>query len=211
MTGHPVDLAVWQRAEQFRFFSQFDRPHFATTVRMDVTALMSSRKERDLSPFRHTIWAIGKGLHAVPELCMRFRKTTVTQYDRLLLSPTIPLENGDFRYTYLAYNPNRARFDAHAQEKIAEVRAGAPLNANDGSIEDVAYLSCLPWLDYTSLDNALPGPDDCIPRISWGKIVPKGDGFDMAMTIQVHHALVDGRQVGDFFDATQTALNDVAA
>lgn len=206
MTKTAVDLKTWPRAAQFRFFRTFDRPHYATTVRMDVSKLMANRKSENISPFRHTIWAIGKGLHAVPELCMRFRGDTVTQYDRLLLSPTIPLDNGDFRYTYMAFNPNRTRFDTHAQEKITEVRRGAPLNANDGTIEDVAYLSCLPWLDYTSLDNALPGPDDCIPRVSWGKIVPKGDGFDMAMTLQVHHALVDGLQVAQYFEAAQDAL-----
>lgn len=206
MTGQPVDMATWARAEQFRFFRGFDRPHYAVTVRMDVSRLMARRKAEHLSPFRHTIWAVGKGLHAVPELCMRFRGKSITLYNRLLLSPTIPLENGDFRYTYMAWNPTRSRFDTHAAEKIAEVRAGAPLNANDGSIEDVAYLSCLPWMDYTSLDNALPGPDDCIPRVTWGKIVPSGDGFDMAMTLQVHHALVDGLQVARFFEATQSAL-----
>lgn len=206
MTGHPVDLASWDRAAQFQFFRTFDRPHYATTVRMDVTRLMTAGKANGLSPFRHSIWAIGAGLHTVPELCMRFRGDEVTRFDRLKLSPTIPLENGDFRYTYLTWDPDRAAFDAHAQEKIAEVRAGAPLNANDGTIADVAYLSCLPWLDYTSLDNALPGADDCIPRISWGKIVEKDGHFDMAMTLQVHHALVDGLQVAQFFEATGNAL-----
>ena len=210
MTGQPVDLETWDRAAQFRFFRTFERPHYATTVRMDVTALMANRKAKELSPFRHTIWAIGAGLHAVPELCMRFRGDQVTHYSRLLLSPTIPLDNGDFRYTYMAWNPARDHFDTHATDKIAEVRAGAPLNANDGTIEDVAYLSCLPWLDYTALDNALPHADDCIPRVSWGKIVPRGDGYDMAMTLQVHHALVDGLQVAQFFEATGEALASIA-
>ncbi len=209
MTGKRVSLADWPRAEQFRFFRNFERPHYATTVRMNVSHLMQERKKWGVSPFRHAIWAIGKGLHAVPELCMRFKGERVTQYTRLLLSPTIPLENGDFRYTYMAWNPARERFDTHAREKIEEVRAGVPLNANDGAIEDVAYLSCLPWLDYTALDNALPNADDCIPRVSWGKIVPKGDGHDMAMTLQVHHALVDGRQAAAFFNATQAALDEI--
>ncbi len=210
MTGTRVNLDTWPRADQFLFFRRYDRPHYATTVRLDVSEMMAARARSGISPFRHTIWAVGKGLHAVPELCMRFKGETVTQYKRLLLSPTIPLENGDFRYTYLAWNPDRARFDGHASEKIAEVREGAPLNANDGSIEDVAYLSCLPWLDYTSLDNALPGPDDCIPRVTWGKIVRRGDHHEMAMTLQVHHALVDGRQVAEFFAAAEAALADVA-
>lgn len=209
MTGRPVDLKTWGRAEQFRFFRGFERPHYAITTRIDVSRLMAVRKHRRLSPFRTVIHAIGTGLHAVPELRMRFQSDRVTLYDRLLLSPTIPLENGDFRYTYLAWLKDRDAFDRHANERIEAVRAGQPLNANDGSIQDVAYLSCLPWLDYTSLDNAIPGTDDCIPRVSWGRIVPKGDGHDVAMTIQVHHALVDGRQVGQFFDATQAALGDI--
>ncbi len=208
MTGKRINLATWPRADQFRFFRGYDRPHYATTVRLDVTKLMDARASSGVSPFRHAIWAVGKGLHAVPELCMRFKGDAVTQYRRLLLSPTVPLENGDFRYTYIAWNPDRTRFDGHAEEKIAEVREGAPLNANDGTIEDVAYLSCMPWLDYTSLDNALPGPDDCIPRITWGKIVEKAQGHEMAMTLQVHHALVDGRQVGAFFQATEAALGE---
>lgn len=206
MKGQPVDLATWPRAAQFEFFRTFDRPHYATTVRIDVTKLMTTKAKTGLSPFRHAIWAIGAGLHAVPELCMRFKDDRVTHYDRLLLSPTIPLENGDFRYTYMTWEPDTVAFDAHASQKMAQVRAGAPLGANDGTIENVAYLSCLPWLDYTALDNALPNANDCIPRVSWGKIVPKGDGFDMAMSIQVHHALVDGLQVARFFEATQDAI-----
>ena len=206
MTGTIVDFNEWPRAEQFHFFRTFDRPHYATTVRLDVSTLMARRKDLGLSPFRHAIWSIGVGLHAVPELCMRFRGDVVTRFDTLLLSSTIPLDNGDFRYCYMQYDPDRAVFDVDAQQTIETVKSGNSLGANDGTIENVAYLSCLPWLDYTSLDNALPGPDDCIPRISWGKIVPKGDGFDMAMTIQVHHALVDGRQVAEFFEATQAAL-----
>ena len=105
MTGQPIDLDAWPRAAQFHFFRTFDRPHYATTVRIDVSHVMAQRQTRKLSPFRQAIYAIGAGLHAVPELCMRFRGDTVTRYDRLQLSPTIPLENGDFRYTSLQFAP----------------------------------------------------------------------------------------------------------
>ncbi|MDD9976543.1 MAG: hypothetical protein OXQ30_02240 [Boseongicola sp.] len=40
-------------------------------------------------------------------------------------------------------------------------------------------------------------------------IVPKGDGFNMAMAIQVHHALVDGRQIGAFFQSVQEAFDSL--
>lgn len=206
MSGRQIDLATWDKAEQFRWFRAYDRPHFAITTRLDVSHLMLQRKARALSPFRSCLWSIGAGLHAIPALRTRFDGDKVTIFDRLHLSPTIALDNGDFRYTYIAYDPDRPTFDAKAKSRIAAVRGNQPLGANDRQAADVAYLSCLPWLDYTALDNALPGPDDCIPRVSWGRITAKGEGYDMAITLQVHHALVDGRQVGAFFEATQSAL-----
>lgn len=197
-----IELDSWPGAAQFQLFRGYDRPHYATTARVDVSALKAS----GLPVFRSCLWAIGAALHAVPELRLRFVGDEVTRYDRIQLSPTIAVEGGDFRYTYLDWDPDRSTFDAHAAERIAQVRAGAPLNANAGELQAVGYLSCLPWLDYTSLDNALPGPEDCIPRVSWGKIVPKGSGFDMAVTLQVHHALVHGVHVGQFFETLSDAL-----
>ena len=79
----------------------------------------------------------------------------------------------------------------------------------DQIADDLAYLSCMPWLDYTSINNALPGPDDCIPRITWGKIVERDGRWEMAMTLEVHHALVDGAQVGAYFAAVQDALRAI--
>ena len=92
---------------------------------------------------------------------------------------------------------------------IEAVAAGGILDANSGERDDLAYLSCMPWLDYTSINNALPGPDDCIPRITWGKIVERDGRWEMAMTLEVHHALVDGEQVGAYFAAVQDALRAI--
>lgn len=207
--GRRIDLATWPRAEHFRYFCTFTRPQYATTVRMDVTRMMTLGKAKGLSPFRHTAWAIGTGLLAVPALCVRFRCDTVWQFDELILSSTVALKDGSYGYGYFPFQADRTAFDAECMRITTEVRTNTALNPDDGSMLNVAYLSCLPWLDFTSLDHAMPGPDDCIPRISWGKIVPKDGGFDMAMCLQVHHALADGLHVAQFFEATQNALNQV--
>lgn len=201
-----VDLATWPRADQFRLFRRYARPHFATTARVDVTHLMTAMKLAGHSPFRACIRAVGAGLHAVPELRMRARGGTVMEHDRVELSITVPLPDGNFRYAYVPWLDDAAAFDALCRERIEAARAGA-LNANSGERDDLAYLSCLPWMDFTALDNALPGPEDCIPRVSWGRIVERDGRHAMAVAIQVHHALVDGRQVGQFFAALQAALD----
>ena len=169
-----LDLESWPLAEQFRFFRDYDRPHYATTARVDVTALKAS----GLPVFRSCLWAIGAGLHAVPELRTRFqRRSVVTRYDRIALVADNCRRGWRFSLHLSGLGPGSRAFDAHAEAEIAKIRAGQPLNANSGEMEAVGYLSCLPWLDYSALDNALPGPEDCIPRVSWGQDRAEGRGL----------------------------------
>ncbi|MDX8350939.1 chloramphenicol acetyltransferase [Cognatiyoonia sp. IB215182] len=205
MTEHIVDLATWPRAAQFHFFRSYQRPHYAVTSRLDVSHLLA-RKADGVSPYRGCLYAIGTGLHAVPELCMRFRGDQVVRHDMVTLSMTVPTKAGSFGYAYVPYLSDFTAFDAQAKALIDQVATQGSLQANAGERDDLAYLSCMPWLDYTSINNALPGPEDCIPRISWGKFVDQGGRWDMAMTLEVHHALVDGEQVGAYFAAVQGAL-----
>jgi chloramphenicol O-acetyltransferase type A len=204
-----VDLDLWPRADQFRFFRGYEKPHYAVTSRIDVSHVLARKADAGISPYRACLYGIGAGIHAVPELRMRFRGEVVTEYDRIDLSMTVPLADGSFRYAYVPFDPDFAVFDRQAAAIIAAVAAGGALNANAGERDDLAYLSCVPWLDFTSINNALPHAQDCIPRISWGKFVEAGGRFTAAMTIEVHHALVDGRQVGDYFVAVQAALDRI--
>jgi chloramphenicol O-acetyltransferase type A len=208
MTYQIVDLKTWPRAAQFHFFRTYQQPHYATTTRLDVTHLMQ-RKSAGVSPYRGCLYAIGAGLHAVPALRMRFRGDVVVAHDIVTLSMTVPTETGSFGYAYVPFVPTFDAFDSKAAALINEVAKGGVLQANSGERDDLAYLSCMPWLDYTSINNAMPGPDDCIPRVSWGKIVQRDGRWEMAMTLEVHHALVDGAQVGAYFEAVQGALETI--
>ena len=201
-----IDIATWDRAPQYRLFRGFERPHYATSVRLEVSALMAAKGVRGVSPYRGSLYAIGKAIHAVPALCVRFQGETVHQYDRIGLSMTVPHEDGSFGFGYLDYTDDFAAFNAAAAAEITRART-APIEPDKGGRNDLAYLSCMPWLDYVSITNAMPSAEDCIPRISWGKIVHEGDRHVMSMTIEVHHAIADGLHVGQFFDAAQTALN----
>lgn len=207
-----VDLATWQRADQFRLFRTYDRPHYAVTSRLDVTRVVTTRKAEGVSPYRACLYAIGAGLHSVPELLMRFRGDVVVLHTAIDLSMTVPLSNrsGNFTYAYVPYDPDFEAFDDRCQSLIEAAGRDSALKPNTGERDDLAYLSCLPWLDFTSINNAMPGPNDCIPRVSWGKFVEAADRtWSMAMTLEVHHALVDGSQVGAYFASTQRALNDL--
>ncbi len=200
-----VDLDSWPRAAQFRFFRTFARPHYAITSRLDVTKLVA--RKADVSPYRACLYAIGAGLHHVPELRMRFRGDGVVLHDTVALSMTVPNTSGSFNYAYVPHIPDFEQFDREAKTLIDAVAQSEDFGAHVGETDALAYLSCLPWLDFTSMNNPLPGPDDSIPRISWGKFVPEGGRMRMAMTLEVHHALVDGQHVGDYFAKVQNVLD----
>lgn len=215
-SSREIDIENWSRAGQYRLFRTYERPQFATTARLDVTALMTRAKPAGVSPYRAFIHTIGAGVHAVSALKTRFTPSPdggekVFEFDEIALSATVPRPGDTFGYAYFPYFADWARFDESCKAIIEETAKGTDLGANTGERVDLAYLSCLPWLDFTALDNALPGPDDCIPRFSWGKLVKSPDGrWSCAMAVQVHHALADGLQVGQFFEAAQANLDRYA-
>ncbi len=209
MTETIVDLETWPRAAQFQWFRSYDRPHYATTSRLDVTHLLARRDAAEINVYRASLFAISKGLHAVPELLMRFRGDTVVHHAQVDLSMPVPTARGSYNYAYVPYTPDFADFDAATKAILTKTADTDDLNAVGEGKDNVAFLSCMPWLDYTSINNAMPYKDDCIPRVNWGKYVPESDAWKMAMTLEVHHALVDGQHVGAFFQAVQDALDAI--
>ena len=50
--------------------------------------------------------------------------------------------------------------------------------------------------------------DDSIPRVCWGRYTPGGGGrWSVAVALQVHHGLLDGAHVAQFFAAMQAAAD----
>lgn len=132
---------------------------------------------------------------------MRFRGDEAVAHDMITLSMTVPTDRSSFGYAFVPYLADFQVFDVKAKSLIDAVAAGGVLNANNGERDDLAYLSCVSWLDFTSINNALPGPDNCIPRITWGKFVERDGRWEKAMTLEVYHALVVA-----YFAAVQGAL-----
>lgn len=204
-----IDVETWERGATYRWFRAYAKPHYAITCRVDVSHLMQRRKAEGVSPYRACLYAIGAGIHAVPELCMRFRDETVVRHSRVELSMTVPRSSGGFTYAYVPWREDFARFDRETNALITRASEGEGSSPIAETADAVVFLSCLPWLDFTGLDQAVIGPDDCIPRVSWGKIVSNGARHEMAVNVQVHHALVDGAHLGGFFDALQGALDTI--
>ena len=70
--------------------------------------------------------------------------------------------------------------------------------------DDYLFLSAIPWVSFTSFAHAMHyEPADSVPRFTWGKYFKEGDKILMPLSVQAHHAVVDGRHTGKYFQQFQ--------
>jgi chloramphenicol O-acetyltransferase type A len=204
-----VDLANWPRRETLGLFRRFEKPQFSVTSRIDVSRILARRRQSNgFSSYLACTHAAGCALHAVPELSYRIRGERLVRHETMVLSPTLQFSDGRLGFTYLDWQPDHERFAAQARATIAETLALGLLKPGVDGDDGVAFLSCQPWLDFTSFDNPVFNSDDSVPRICWGRYTPASDGStSMAVALQVHHGLVDGYHVAQFFREMQAAAD----
>jgi chloramphenicol O-acetyltransferase type A len=204
-----IDLATWPRRETLELFRRCQKPQYAVTSRIDVSRILARRAaDTAFSSYLACTYATGSAVHAVPELGYRIRGETVVRHQNIVLSPTLQFSDGRLGFTYLDWHPDHDRFATKARAMIAETLALGLLKPGVDGDDGVAFLSCQPWMDFTAFDNPVFNSDDSVPRICWGRYTKTEDGrWNMAVALQVHHGLLDGYHVSQFFQAMQAAAD----
>lgn len=198
-----IDVDAWERREAYAFFSAMGQPCCSVTCELDVTSALGFMRQADIPSYVGMIYLTTKAANAVPELRVRIEDGRPCAYD--LVHPSFTLLDADqrLRFCRARFRDSIREFVAHAQQRMALAKAG-----DDGGLrncgQDVLYLSCLPWLHFTSVIHpmAMNGPD-AIPRITWGRFTPRADRMVMAVDLMVHHGLADGLHIGLFMQALQ--------
>jgi chloramphenicol O-acetyltransferase type A len=96
-------------------------------------------------------------------------------------------------------------------EVLERVKAeSGPLDPQDQR-DDLIHYSIIPWVSFTSFAHARRwGIDDATPKIVFGKHREVNGRRLMPVSVEVHHALVDGLHVGRFHAAFQRRLDQPA-
>lgn len=195
-----IELRTWPRASQFEFFRKLANPHFTISADVDATRLMDVEKPAGISVFNGALHAIMCAANAVPELRTRFSGKIVREYANVGASVTVPVDGQNFAFCDIPFSPQWSVFNKECVEIIDVARRQTQLIDRIAGEEAWIYLTCLPWIHFTAMTHPVDGPEDCIPRIAWGRIEREGDCWKMPVAVQVHHALVDGRHIGHFFE-----------
>ncbi|MBN1679380.1 MAG: chloramphenicol acetyltransferase [Anaerolineae bacterium] len=199
-----INLDTWERRDHFKQFSTWDYPHFNLCANVDVTAFFPAVKQRDLSFTVATLFVLARTANAIREFRYRIRGATVIEHEIVHPGTTILRDGNLFTFCTVDYAEDFGVFAARAAEQIAYVRAH-PSIENEPR-DDLLYSTSIPWVSFTSVMHPLKFPVDSVPRFAWGKCFEDGSSIKMPLSVQAHHALMDGVHVGQFFTDIQVYL-----
>ncbi len=204
--GGLVDLSTWKRQQHYELFRNFAQPFFSVTAEVDVSALWE-RCHGPATPsfFLGSVFCALRAVNSIETFRLRIRGNDVYLHDRVGMTPTVMREDRTFAFTRMDLAASFPDFERMALAAVHEARNTERLRVPPDE-DDLVYHSTLPWIRFTAFSNALP-LNDCIPRMVFGKASRENGAWRMPVAVEVHHALVDGADVGAFYETFQAELD----
>lgn len=204
--GRYIDLDEWRRREHFLLFRGYDRPHFSTTAAVDVSACYASSRGAEGPSFTLAmLFAAMHAANAVEAFRLRLREDRVWCHDAVGIGCTVLRPDRTFGFAYFAHDTSFSRFAAEGKREMERARAGSALGDARESDDATVHATVLPWVRFTSFTNAMRR-EDSVPKLTFGQRYAEGGAWYVPVCVEVHHALVDGIDVGDFFERFQDLL-----
>lgn len=202
-----IPLENWPRKGHYLFFRDFVYPYFSLSADVDITHLLPPLQQQGFSFTAAMMYLIARVANGIPEFRQRIREEDPVEHPLVHPSATILGRDDMFSFCTVLYAEDFMDFIRRAEEEIALVKEKPALEEKVQS-DAVLFMSSIPWVSFTSFHHPLRlAPADSVPRFAWGKYRQEGGAVKMPLSVQGHHALMDGLHLGIFYREFQ-ALAD---
>ncbi|HKH45603.1 MAG TPA: chloramphenicol acetyltransferase [Thermoanaerobaculia bacterium] len=200
-----LDLERWPRRATFEYFRGYDKPYFNVCAPLEAGPLVElARGVPGTSFFLAYLYLSLRAANEVEPFRYRLSDGRVLVHERIHAGTTLLLEDDRFAFAYFDYTEDFARFQAEARAAMARVRAEGGFDAQDDR-NDLIHYSTLPWISFTSFSHARNwGKEDSVPKIVFGKCAERQGQWFLPVSVEVHHALMDGLHVGRYLEKLQS-------
>lgn len=197
-----IDLSEWPRAEHFKFFLPFEQPYFNVVLDLDVKQLFEFSKRNNLSFTACYLHCLHLAIARYAPIRYRIHDQLPVEVENITLSTVFLREDESFRFVPLYIQGSLQEFNLHyEQQKCLHLKKPLlnPLFLETAQRIEQVYISILPWFKFTGFKHAEHTPiPSGIPKIVFGQY-QKEQGI-MPISIEVHHALMDGLHISQFID-----------
>jgi chloramphenicol O-acetyltransferase type A len=205
-----LDLATWSRRDAFEFFRSFDKPYFNVCTRLDVARLKAAVATLGVGSFSLACSHVALRLaNEIEPFRYRLQHGRVRVLDVVHGGDTVLRDDESFGFAYLRHEPTFAAFVPAAAAAVAAARdRRAPFEPRLDE-QDLVHLTTLPWVHFSSFSHARNwGREDSVPKLAFGRAEPEGAHLWLPMSVEVHHALMDGLHVGRYVQRWEAVLSD---
>lgn len=210
---HFLDLEHWPRRAAFEFFRGYDNPYFNVCAPLEVTPLIElSRSAEDVSFSLTCLYFALRVANEYEPFRYRLHEGRVLVHDRLHAGTTALIDEQRLAFIYFDYEEDFDIFRENAAVARNTVRGNRDVIDPQDERSDLIHFSSLPWVAFTSISHARNWRgEDSVPKITFGKYHRVGDQVRVPVSVEVHHALMDGLHVGRYFERLQSYLADPRA
>jgi chloramphenicol O-acetyltransferase type A len=205
-----LDIETWSRREQFEFFKDYNNPFFNICTNIDVTNLLGLIRDTKGSSFFIAYHFLSiKAANEVEPFRYRLRGDRILVHDRIHAGTTLLLADETFTFVYFDYTEDFQLFHARAKASIEIAKTGAARLDERAAQDDLIYHSVIPWVTFTSISHARKGGGlESVPKIAFGKYREDGDRIRIPVSVEVHHALMDGLHVCRYFEKLESYFSN---
>ena len=202
-----LNLETWNRKEHYEFFKQMQEPFFGVTVTIDCTLAYQKAKDLGVSFFTYYLHKTLEAVNEIENFRYRIIDDEIYIFDNIDASATILREDKTFGFSYMKFDENLTDFKETVKAEVARIQTTTGLLTTEYP-ENLIHFSAMPWINFSSFSHArsFTWPDSC-PKISFGKMIDENGKKSMAMSVHVHHGLMDGYHLGQFIEKFQELMN----
>lgn len=203
-----IDIENWKRKDHYNYFRQLDYPHFNICGNLDITNFYRYIKENELPFFISVLYASTKTANNIREFRFRIREDKLIEHEVVSPSFTVMTDGEVFSFCAVKFMDKYNDFKSNTLREIEKIKNNVTIEDEPGR-DDLLYITSIPWISFTNITHPIQmNPVDSIPRISWGKYFEENGKIKLPLSVQAHHALVDGIHVGQFFNTIQEILDN---
>ncbi|MGG7163615.1 CatA-like O-acetyltransferase [Clostridium ihumii] len=203
-----LDLETWNRRKQFELYKNMDYPHVNVCANVDITKFYEYIKEKEKPFFISFVYVVSKVANEIKEFKYRIRGNSVVEHETVNPSFTIMGQDDVFNFCSTKFTYNFNEFVLNGLNEIEKKKNVVELEDDEVS-DNCIFMTSIPWVSFTSMSHPIDmSPVDSIPRIAWGKYFEENGSLKMPLSVQAHHAVVDGIHIGRYFERIEEILNN---
>ena len=187
------------KEEDLKINKLFISSRYSVTSSIDCENLYSFSKENDFSFFNSCVAAIYKTIESMPELKTFVLDGEGREYEQI--NVVLPLINEDTDIENICIESIDG-FESFKQwnDFLQNIKNNPEnhqyLYGPESPNHVFAILSCVPWINFSHVNDMVLPSDNFVPVIHWGKY----ENGKIPVTISVNHIFVFGYHLGLFFN-----------